>query len=41
MSQEELEKLEKKGVIGSSPSPEVQARIPRSLPKTQMKIEED
>jgi crotonobetainyl-CoA:carnitine CoA-transferase CaiB-like acyl-CoA transferase len=41
MSQEEIERLKKKGIIGSSPTPEVQARIPRSLPKTQMKIKED
>jgi len=37
MSQEEIERLEKKGIIGSSPAPEVQARIPKSLPKLCLK----
>ena len=33
MSQEEIEDLEKKGSIGSTPAPEVRARIPKTLPK--------
>jgi len=41
MSQEEIEGLEKKGIIGRSPVPEVLSRIPKSLPKAQRAVKEE
>ena len=36
MSDEEIEALETKGVTGTVPTPDVLARIPKSLPKSRM-----
>ncbi len=40
MSEEDMKELERKGIIGTSPTPDVLARIPKSLPKSRIQKKE-